>query len=50
MKITCLVNWSTITKVVSNPEDDGSFLMKYIEMEFHSHLGIESWLRDPYSL
>ena len=46
IKIACLVSWSTITKIVSNPEDDGSFLMKSIEMEFHSHSEIESCLRD----
>ena len=27
-------------KIVSNPEDDRSFLMKFIEMEFHSHSGL----------
>ena len=35
-----------MTKIVSNPEDNGSFLMKSIEMEFHDHLGIGSCLRD----
>jgi len=39
-----------MTKIVSNLEDGGSFLIKYIEIEFYSHLGIESCLRDPYSL
>ena len=33
IKIACLVSWSTMTKIVSNPEDDGSFSMKSIEME-----------------
>ena len=33
-------------KIVSNPEDDGSFSMKSIEMEFHGHSGIGSCLRD----
>jgi len=33
-------------KIVSNPEDDEGFLMKSIEIEFHSCLGIESCLRD----
>ena len=46
IKIACLVSWSTITKILSNLEDDGSFSMKSIEMEFHSHLGIKSCLRD----
>ena len=47
IRITCLVSWSTMTKIVSNPEDNGSFSMKSIEMEFHSCSGIESCLRDP---
>jgi len=36
-----------MTKIVSNLENNGSFLIKSIEMEFHSHLEIESYLRDP---
>jgi len=32
--------------IVSNLEDDGSFSMKFIEMEFHGHSGIGSCLRD----
>ena len=39
-----------MTKIVSNPEDNGSFLMKSIEMEFHGYLEIESCLRDLYGL
>ena len=35
------------TKIVLNPEDDGSFSMKFIEMEFHSRSGIGSCLSDP---
>ena len=35
-----------MTKIMSNLEDDGSFSMKSIEMEFHGCLGIESYLRD----
>ena len=46
IKIACLVSWLTMTKIVSNLEDDGSFFMKSTEMEFHSHLGIGSCLRD----
>ena len=46
IKIACLVSQSTMTKIVSNPEDDRSFLMKSIEMEFHGHLGMGSCLRD----
>jgi len=47
IKITCLVSQLTMTKIMSNLEDNGSFLMKSIEMEFHGHSGIESCLRDP---
>ena len=36
-----------MTKIVLNLEDDRSFLMKSMEMEFHSCLGMESCLRDP---
>ena len=35
-----------MTKIVSNPEDVGSFSMKSIEMEFYSHSGMGSCLRD----
>ena len=35
-----------MTKIVSNLEDDRSFLMKSIEMEFHDSLEIESYLKD----
>jgi len=47
IKIACLVSQLTMTKIVSNLEDDKSFLMKSIEMEFYSHSGIGSCLRDP---
>jgi len=46
IKIGCLVSWLTMIKIVSNPEDDRSFLIKSIEMEFHNCLGIGSYLRD----
>jgi len=29
-----------------NPEDNGSFSIKFIEMEFHGHSGIGSCLRN----
>ena len=35
-----------MTKIVSNLEDDRSFSIKFIEMEFHSHSGMGSCLRD----
>jgi len=47
IKIAYLVNWLTMIEIVSNPENNGSFLMKSIKMEFYSHLGIRSYLRDP---
>jgi len=46
IKIACLVSWSIMTKIVSNLENDGSFLMKFIEMKLHSCSEIESCLRD----
>ena len=46
IKIVCLVSQSIMTKIVSNLEDDRSFSMKSIEIEFHGHSGIESCLRD----
>jgi len=36
-----------MTKIVSNPKNDESFLIKSIEIEFYSHSGIGSCLRDP---
>ena len=35
-----------MTKILSNLEDNGSFSMKSIEIEFHGHSGIGSCLRD----
>jgi len=36
-----------MTKMVSNLEDDESFLMKSIEMKFYGRSGMGSCLRDP---
>ena len=47
IKIAYLVSQSAMTKMVSNLEDDGSFLIKSIEMEFHGRSGMGSCLRDP---
>jgi len=47
IKITCLVSWLTMTKIVSNLENDRSFSIKSIEIEFHGYSEIESCLRDP---
>jgi len=46
IKIACLVSQSTMTKIVSNPEDNRSFSIKSIKMEFHGCSGIGSYLRD----
>jgi len=35
-----------MTKIMSNLEDDGSFLMKSIKMEFYGRSGMGSCLRD----
>ena len=50
IKITCLVSQSTMTKIMLNLENNGSFSMKSIEIEFHGHLRIGSYLKDPYGL
>ena len=42
IKIACLVSQLTMTKIVSNLKNNGSFLMKSIEMEFHDRLEIGS--------
>jgi len=45
IKITCLVSQLIMIKIVSNLENNGSFLMKSIEMEFYGCLGMGSCLR-----
>jgi len=35
-----------MTKIVLNPEDNGSFLMKSIKMEFHGRSEIGNCLRN----
>ena len=46
IKIICLISQLTMTKIVSNPENDRSFSIKSIEMKFHSCSEIGSCLRD----
>jgi len=46
IKIAYLVSQSTMTKIVLNLENNGSFLMKSMEMELYGHLGMGSCLRD----
>ena len=36
-----------MTRLVLNPENDRSFLIKSIEIESHGYLEIGSYLRDP---
>jgi len=47
MNMACFDRQSTITRMVSKPEEEGSFLIKSIEIEFHGHSGIGSCWRDP---
>ena len=48
--MACFDRQSTITRMVSKTEKEGSFSMKSIEIEFHGHSGIGSYWRDPYGL
>jgi len=48
--MTCFDSQSTITRMVSKPEEEGSFSMKSIEIEFQGRSGIGSCWRDPYGL
>ena len=47
MNRDCLVRRSTMTRIVSNPDERGSFSMKSMDMEFHGRSGIGSCLRSP---
>jgi len=48
--MACFDSQSTMTRIVSKLEEEGSFSMKSIEIEFHGCSGIRSCWRDPYSL
>jgi len=50
MNIACFDSRSTITRIVSKPEEEESFSMKSIEIEFYGRSGIESCWRDLYGL
>ena len=50
MKISYLVSWLKITRMMSNLENNRSLLMKSIEIEFHSHLEMRSCLRNLWDL
>ena len=43
----CLVSQSSMTRMVSYPEDEGSFSMKSMEMEFQGNSGTGSCLSSP---
>jgi len=48
--MACFDRWSTITRIVSKLEEEGSFFIKSIKIEFHGCSGIRSYWRDPYGL
>ena len=50
MNISCLVSWSTTTRMAEYLNDWGNFLMKSIEIEFQGCSGTGSCLRNPYDL
>jgi len=50
MNMACFDSRSTITRMVSKPEEEGSFSMKSIEIEFQGRSGIGSCWRLPYGL
>ena len=45
MKMLCFDSQSTMTRMMSKPEDGGNFSMKSMEMEFQGHSGIRSCFR-----
>ena len=47
IKINCLVRWSMMTSIVSEPLDIGSYLMKSMDIESQGLSGIGSCLRSP---
>ena len=47
IKIDCLVRWSMMTNIMSEPSDMGNFSMKSMDIEFHSLSGIGSCFRSP---
>ena len=48
--MACFDRQSTITRMVSKPEEEENFLIKSIEIEFYECSEIESCWRDPYGL
>jgi len=48
--MACFDSQSTITRIVSKPEEERSFSMKFIKIKFHGRSGIRSCWRDPYGL
>jgi len=50
MNMACFDRRSTITRMVLKPEEEGSFSMKSMEIEFHGRSRIGSCWRDSYGL
>jgi len=48
--MACFDSQSTIIRMVSKLEEEGSFSIKSIEIEFHGRSRIGSCWRDPYGL
>jgi len=46
MNMACLESQSIITRIVSKLNERESFLIKFIDFEFHGHCGMRSCLRD----
>ena len=47
MNMACLDSWSITTSMAVKPDDEGSFSMKSIEMEFHGWSGTGNCLSIP---
>ena len=45
IKIDCLVRWSMMTNIMSEPSEWGSFSMMSMDIEFHGLSGIRSCFR-----
>ena len=47
IKINCLVRQSMMTNIMAELSDRGSFLMKFMDIEFQGLSGIRSCFRSP---
>jgi len=50
MKMLCFVSWLMTTRMAAKLEEDGSCLMRFMDMEFYGDSGTRRGLRRPYSL